>query len=638
MGLLKPIAPRTSGIVCGLLILLWCTAAQSQESAPETGERWLRSRPYITEIQIAGNTAVKDGKIRDWMELTAPGFWSSLGLAGNPRFNIATARRDEVTIGWHYSRLGYWDAAINITAMEDRDADHARVQVTIDEGTRYVWGTVALETDSLGFARRLHRAVQKLETGNPADSIEFELTRARVLGECANNGYPGARLSVEITPRRDTLDAQFTLTEGPYVVIGQIRTEGLSHTRELIVHRVLRINSGTEYSRKLLEERRQELYATGLFTLVRLDPDFSDTASAGTVRHADLNLRLIERSPSFIGFRTGVGQDEDIDLTWDYAVDWGSRNWLGTARRYTLTAQSSYAVVTDWRFIHHRFSVQYVEPFPFGLRLPTTLELGFEPRLRALVQDYRIERRSAALRVSRRDRSKRIQWVTSLEVDEFDISDVPREAEDEILREEGLRKRRQLAFALERDTRPNLFVPTSGARTRLDVAYTGGPLGGDDDYYSANFSWSRYQVVSKASVFASRIRLGWKNVHSGGSTIPSFDRFYLGGANSIRGYAENSVGPADTSGAALGGRVVTLANLELRTPLAGNWWTTLFGDAGNNWSSFHNIRLDQMLFSLGAGLQYVAPVGPIRLDYARRVIHPAHPRSDRVHLSILFAF
>lgn len=572
------------------------------------------------------------------MELKTAGFWSSFGLSERPRYNSATARRDENTIGWHYSRLGYWDAVVTITATPADDEDHARVIVRVVEGTRYHWGAVELEADTLDFLHRLERTVGKLKRGAPADSIEFELTQARILAECANNGYPGARLSYEVNKRADSIDVTFSLKKGPYFVFGETYIEGLTHTKPRIVHRVLRIEEGTEYSRKLLDERRQEVYATGLFSLVRLDPAFRDSVNADSVRRADLQLRLIERPPSFIGFRTGAGQDENRDLTWDYAVEWGSRNWLGTARRYTLTAQSSFAVVTEWRFIHHRFSAQYVEPFPLGLRFPVTLEISFEPRLRSLVQDYRVEKLSGVLSVARRDRTRRLQWITSLEIDRVDITDVPDEAEEAILREEGISVRRRLAFALERDTRPNLFVPTSGAQTRLELEFTGGPLGGQDDYYSVDFSWARYQVVSDASVFASRIRIGWKNVHSGGLSIPTLERFYLGGANSIRGYAENRVGPVDSTGSAVGGRVVTLANLELRTPIAGNWWTTLFGDVGNNWSRFHEIRLDQMLFSLGVGLQYVAPVGPIRLDYARRVIHPGHPASDRVHLSILFAF
>jgi outer membrane protein assembly factor BamA len=78
--------------------------------------------------------------------------------------------------------------------------------------------------------------------------------------------------------------------------------------------------------------------------------------------------------------------------------------------------------------------------------------------------------------------------------------------------------------------------------------------------------------------------------------------------------------------------------MELRTPVIWKFWFTFFGDAGNNWGRFRDVRLDEFLVSVGLGWQYMAPVGPIRLDYARRVVHPTYPASDRLHLSILFAF
>jgi len=287
--------------------------------------------------------------------------------------------------------------------------------------------------------------------------------------------------------------------------------------------------------------------------------------------------------------------------------------------------------------LHHRFSARYVEPWVLGLRLPTALEIAYEPGVRSPTQPYRVEKSSGELNVNRRfQRSYRV-W-SSLIYERVRIYGIPKDKEQAFIEEEGITIRRRWSLALERDTRPNLFVPTSGARTRLDLEFAGGFLGGASNFYKVDFSWARYQNVSTPSILASRIRIGWAGVHSGDDFVPSIDRFYLGGANSIRGYTENTVGPLDTAGTAVGGEVVVLANLELRTPVKDKLWFTLFGDAGNNWSRFHNVSLDETLVSVGIGWQYIAPVGPIRLDYARRVIHPGHPKSDRLHLSILFSF
>lgn len=622
-----------------LIVVAFSGELHAQLQRPAWQERqWLRKRPLIADIVVEGNSAVKDGKVRDWMESRTAGFWAPVGLSSRPRVNQATLQRDENSIATEYRRLGYWGVRVSMVAEPLKAEQEARLHVQIEEGPRSYWGDVRVMGDDSELVGRLSRRAAELKRGAPADSVAFAITRALMLADCANRAHPAALINSSVTRRGDTLDAVYNLDAGPRVIIGDLRVEGLSRTRESVVRRMLRIDGMHEFSRKQIDERQQDVYASGLFSLVRLEPVYADSNGSAETRTADLMLRVIERKPSFIGFRTGAGQDVTRDLTWDYALEWGSRNWFGTARKWTLSAQSSFVVITEWRVLHNQFSAQYVEPWPFGIRLPTTLELSFEPRLRSVIQDYRVERISGELSVSRKSRSRHLQWTSGLIIDRVDISDVPSEAEDEILKEEGISVRRRWTVSIDRDTRPNLFVPTNGAHTHIDFQFVGGPLGGADDFYKVDFSWARYQVISPPSVLATRLRIAWANLHSGGTSIPTLDRYYLGGANSIRGYSENTVGPVDTLGSAIGGEVVTLLNLEMRSPFNDHWWFTLFGDVGNNWSNFHDVQLDMMLLSVGVGLEYIAPVGPLRLDYARRVLHPGHPKSDRVHLSILFAF
>ena len=190
---------------------------------------------------------------------------------------------------------------------------------------------------------------------------------------------------------------------------------------------------------------------------------------------------------------------------------------------------------------------------------------------------------------------------------------------------------------LEKDSRPNILVPTSGSLTRVDAEWAGGQLGGDAYFYKIVASWARYQT-SAASILATRLKIGWVHEHSGDYEIPTTDRFYLGGANSIRGYQENRVGPMSADGSPTGGQVFGIANVELRTPVIWKLWFTVFGDAGNNWNRAADMKLSHILVTLGIGVQYISPVGPLRLDYGRRVIHHGHLASDRMHLAILFAF
>lgn len=613
------------------------TPAQDTTLTGEDFARWLRRRPNIARIEVAGNAALKTARIRNVMELKTASFWAKFGLRERPRLLPLAIERDQASIKREYRALGFWDADVDIQARPGREPESAHLTVLVTENTRSYWGDIQVTGDHTDLVSRIARYTAPLSRGRPADSLSLAMAQLRMVAECANRAHPAARVHTAITRRPDTIDVRFDLSSGPDVVLGEITYEGLVHTRESVVRRELRLSPGQPYSRRRLDERQQDVYATGLFTFVRLDPQYADTASDQAPRTADLRLRVVERPPSFLGFRTGAGQDQDRDLTFDYAVDWGSRNWLGSARRYALTATSTFVVVTEWRVLHHRFSGNYVEPYLFGFRLPTTLELAYEPRVRSATQDYRIEKMSGELSVTRRFKRVHRIW-SALIYERVNISGIPAERREDLLEEEGITIKRRWAFALERDTRPNLFVPTSGALTRLSTEFVGGFLGGRSDFYKVDLSWARYQIISDPTVLASRIRLGWAGLHSGGDFIPTIDRFYLGGANSIRGYSENTVGPADTLGSALGGEVIALLNLELRTPVTRKFWFTLFGDLGNNWARFSDIELESMLMSLGIGWQYIAPVGPLRIDYARRVLHHGHPASDRIHLSILFSF
>jgi outer membrane protein insertion porin family len=623
------------------LVLFAGSLAEAQIRTQDTSalwlSQWIRKRPVLSRIEIAGNNAVKTKDIRGVMQVSPAGFWSHLRLKAPQLLHPTMLGREKASVQRQYRRLGYWDADVSVAAFPYRDDEHAVLRVSIDEGARSYWGALTVGGTPPVLVTRLERLAGHLRRGAPADSLALALTATQMQAECANQAYPLARIDPAVSHRGDSIDVTFALDPGSQISFGRITIEGLERTRESVVRREVRFKTGDRYSRERLIERQQDLYSTGLFTLVRMTPDYPDTNSHAATRIADLNVRVVERPPSYIGFHTGAGQDPDRDLTLDYALEWGSRSWLGTGRQWALTAQSGFVVITEWRVLHHRFSGRYTEPWIFGLRLPTSLTLAYEPGVRSLTQDYRIEKISGELNVTRRFRMFNRIW-SSLVYERVNIYGIPVDQRQSLLDEAGITIKRRWTLALERDTRPNLLLPSAGARTRLDFDYVGGLLGGASDFYKIDFSWARYQVISTPTILASRLRAGWAGLHSRGKTIPTVDRFYFGGANSIRGYSENSVGPVDSLGNPMGGRVIALANFELRTPMTGKFWFTLFGDVGNNWATFHDISLKETLFSLGVGGQYVAPVGPIRLDYARRVLHPRHPASDRVHVSILFAF
>lgn len=631
---------RPRAALAWIALAVLCAAvtsfAQTQNIEEET-RQWRRKRPEVARVDIEGNNSLKDSKIRDVMQIRVPGILNKLGLRADPLLLSGAEERDEAAVRRLYRQKGRWDASVAISAAPNPDGERANVTVFINENTLYRWGTVTLVGDDSGLVARAKGIMGEIKTGEPADSLLMEYTASRLRWFMADRGHPRMTMTSEIARRQDSLDITFRFRAGPMVYLGKLSINGAIITDESLIRQEAGWKEGEVYSQTRLAWKQQDVYSTGLFTFVHLDPAPPDSGQVFDSSRADFQMRVVERKPSFIGFRTGAGQDPNRDLTWDYAFEWGSRNWRGTGRQWSLTARSGFVIVTDWEVLHHRFAARYTEPWPFGIKLPTTLTLAYEPGVHSPVQEYRIERMEGVLDVTRRIRRTMRLW-SSLVYERVNIYGIPEDRREDYVEEEGISIKRRFRVAAERDTRPNRFVPTSGANTRIDAEYVGGILGGADDFYKVDVSWARYLVVSEPSILATRLRLAWVKSHSNSGFIPTVDRFYLGGANSIRGYAENTVGPKDSTGAPEGGQVVMLANMELRTPMSSKFWFTFFMDAGNNFGGFRRVTIGDMLMSVGVGLQYIAPVGPLRLDYARRVVHPKYAPSDRVHLSILFSF
>ncbi len=166
-------------------------------------------------------------------------------------------------------------------------------------------------------------------------------------------------------------------------------------------------------------------------------------------------------------------------------------------------------------------------------------------------------------------------------------------------------------------------------------------MGGDNNFFKSTFSWSRYNQLGKRNilnVFATRIKFGYAEELTRKDYVPTFDRFYMGGASTIRGYQENGMGPVDETGTPTGGKVMIVGNLEYRRELFWKFGYTIFVDAGNLWEKVKYIKMKGFKLTSGLGIQFFTPVGPLRLDYGRQLPIKKSPKTGRFHLSILYAF
>jgi outer membrane protein insertion porin family len=348
-----------------------------------------------------------------------------------------------------------------------------------------------------------------------------------------------------------------------------------------------------------------------------------------------------------VGVKAELAQNQQEYLTVDFTAKWGNRNLGGTSQKIGFSAYYSYKLYPKdeetRKYIEklsNRFTLGYVEPWFLGTRTVLNLDFYYEPGVKSRYQPYRIESFGGNLNFSREYKSHNKGWLT-YSYQQVDIYDIHRDKLETYKEEQGINVRRKIILSGERDTRDNIFIPLKGSFSQIYAEYVGGILGGDNNFLKLLLSWSRYNRLSRRNVLnvlATRLRFGYTQGLSRKDYVPTFDRFYMGGASTIRGYEENSMGPKDEGGIATGGKIMVLGNLEYRRALFWKFGYAIFVDAGNLWFSPKHVNAKDIKLSSGIGLQLFTPVGPLRVDYGRQLPLKESPDTGRFHLSILYAF
>jgi outer membrane protein insertion porin family len=402
------------------------------------------------------------------------------------------------------------------------------------------------------------------------------------------------------------------------------------------------MKEGELYSRDKILDSQQRLYSTGLFSYINLKAKEIEQKPD----KPDFVLKVIEKKPNYISARGELAQNlpqsltQQEYLTMDFTGEWGNRNLAGSSRKLGVSAFYSFQIVPKIQRLSNRFTTTYIQPWFLRTRTLLEVDLYYEPGVQSVFQPYRIESYGGNINFSREYSKHTKVWLTQ-NYEQVKIYSIPLDELETFKREKGINVRRKIILSGEYDKRNNIFIPLDGSFTQISTEYVGGFLGGDNNFFESTFSWARYNLLGRKKilkVLATRIKLGYAEELTRKDFVPTFDRFYMGGASTMRGFKENSLGPVDETGTPTGGKVMILGNAEYRRALIWKFGYTIFVDAGNIWNRVKDVDLSNFKLSSGLGLQFFTPVGPLRLDYGRQLPIKKSPQSGRFHISILYAF
>jgi outer membrane protein insertion porin family len=612
--------------------------------------KWLNKKPHIKEIRIEGNTYFSSGEIQSRMYSKEYNFLRRF-LKGERRVTLQreSAYRDSLEIMYLYLTNGFIAAKVEERFELANKDSAALVVVTISEGRQFRYGkTTHSGTFEERFRPMFEKNSKELKTGELINPFQLRQAVFDMKTVLANNGYPYAEVSFSLdsTGSEQLTPITFNILSDSLVHFGTALIEGITKYPDYVARRELKIKPGALYRRNDILSSQRRLYESGYFNTLTLrqDEKSHDRFNPGMI------IRVRERKPHYITLQTGAAQSAVKDLLWDASIAFGKRNFIGS-RKLELSSSYSFSVGKQSRLLLHQYQLQYTEPWLAGIRFPLVLTGEVKPRVKSVTQPYDISSWSVGASTVKKF-SDKVSTSAGFEYQSVSISGVSPDEPVVLVQEEGYSNRRKIYSEFREDTRNNIFTPARGTVTDISVQYVGGFLGGDDNFTKWEASFSAYKIIWPGWTWASRIKFGQAKAFGNSGSVPRDDRLFLGGANSVRGFLENSLGPKRDDGYADGANFTVLFNQELRWKtiqifqvpilkgLLGVFplWQSVFFDAGNGFGNTSEFRFDALAFSYGTGFQIVTPAGPIRIDYARVIKTDRFSFASRWHFTILYAF
>ncbi len=607
-----------------LTAVLAACAILTTGAAPATDPPGPGETVFLSRIFITGNEHVPDGELRARMRTREPSMFS---IFSRPKLNLGQVERDVVQLEAYYHSMGFPEARVRLDRVEYVENNRfANVHIVIEEGEATRVASVSFAGDLLMETAVLRQGLL-LEPGAPYNPSLLATDIYRIKGKYFDHGYLGVGVSDSVRIDNHRVHILFSIQPGTQLRVGGITIEGNRLVRRGVIEKEIELKPGDVCRFNRVLKTQRNLFETGLFTVVDVVPENIDPID----RTVDIRIRVRERKGSWIEAGFGVGNL----LGSRVFSEWGTRNLAGTGKTLRVKAQYAFDLFEGNKFdidkfdltnTFHRYDIVFQQRRFLGIRLGIGLN-GFVER-DATVPDLEVRRIGYSIGFTH-DFGRNSEVLSSLSFEE--ITRKPSGLPEEKSRSHSY------GLAVSRDTRDFLLDPHRGEYRVLSGEIAGGILGGDNDFYKFTGGYQRYRSLGGKRVLAWRGRAGYARAYGRSDAVPVESRYFLGGANSVRGYDEASLGPRFRDGAGnqrvAGGEILLLANLEARFPLPlisrWNFSGAVFLDAGNVWADVSDVSAsdfalssdrnetgsDDFRYGLGAGIRYNTPVGPIRVDY-----------------------
>ena len=553
----------------------------------------------LRSVKIEGNRFFSTRKLLDLLS-TRP--------SRNPIFcrilDQNVLKEDIERIGLLYREAGFQETKVDQTLSYPEGATEAAraavsVTLTVQEGIQTLIDQVVMAGNRAFTSSELIKHT-RLRSGMPYSENQARQDTDELLRFYVQQGYIYARIEPErlFSDDRSRVGLTYAIEEDAMARIGRIFLEGNTFTRDYVIERELRIKSGDPYNEEDIQLSRLRILRLGYLGEVRFQP-VRPISLEQKEYIKDMVLSVRERPPKAVEFGIGYA---DVDHLRGF-VELSHKNLAGTGRSLSLRSEASE--------IERKTTLTFIEPWLFSLPLDARANALYQRQIRPA---YDLTTVGSSVGIEK-DLTETLQTSLFYQVEFNNFTDVP----EEVLAKEdqGRVNIATLNPSLILDTRDNPFNPTSGTLSGLVFRVGAKSLGSEVQIRKTTVHSNWFFPLTRWLVVALSARGGIAEKFGESKEVPPSEKFFLGGRSSVRGYAQDELGILNetiVNGVPTGGNAVLIGNVEFRFFLPGGLGFVLFNDRGNVWLSYEEVNLNELKSTVGAGLRYNTPVGPLRLD------------------------
>jgi len=560
----------------------------------------------IEEIVIRGNRGLTDKQIKNAMATQERQYWILRGTVQRQRLD-----EDVDRILQTYNDHGYIQARVESHDVTvDREKARVTINIVVVEGSQHHVASVGFTGVTLVPESEVRRQV-KLKAGDVFSRSALRDSVKSIEDLYSNIG----RASAEVNPKLDVqpeskIAILFEVNEGPTVYVERINIAGNVRSQDKILRRELQMAEGEIFTLRKLQRSKQRLTNLGYFEKVEVN-----TAPGSDKTKIVVNIDVTERPTGLFSIGGGFSSADGILGT----IDLSQNNFLGRGWLATIKIRAGANI--------QQGQLSFTEPWLFDRPLAAGFDL-FSTQRQFLEYDYRTL--GGGLRLSH-PFEEFWRWHLGYRLTQDDILHV-KNPQDSFLRdEEGTHVTSLVSGTIARDSRDSIQTPSKGGQLAWSTELAG--LGGDHHYSKSTMFMTYFQPVWFGHILSGRAEGGY-GFGFGDERLPVFERFFLGGPNSIRSFKTRQISPQDEFGTRIGGTTEVLGNVEYLIPLPFDIRLAAFFDIGNVYGFKTKFDLTDLRKAAGGGIRWVSPFGAIRLDYGFNLDRRPGEKAANFHFSV----